>query len=147
MKWVKPCSTIQISFDSRKVIRPPPNMYGPRNSNNVIITSFIHCSKIVKQCILRIWYGTLHCPRSRVQKRIQALYRNGRRPNVTYPISYYTLRRVNSDTVSIAVVGSTSERLRLWEALYKWINTIQYNIQYNSVPVAVTLFNCVVFLN
>jgi len=27
------------------------------------------------------------------------------------------LRGVNSDTVSIAVVGSASERLRLWEAL------------------------------
>ena len=37
------------------------------------------------------------------------------------------LRRVKSDTVSSAVVGSASERLMLYEALLKWIkyNTIQ----------------------
>ena len=33
----------------------------------------------------------------------------------------------NSDTISTLLVGSASERFMLWEALYKWINTIQYN--------------------
>src|SRR6218665_1686136 len=37
------------------------------------------------------------------------------------------LRRVNSNTVSISVVGSASERLVPREALKKWIYTIQYN--------------------
>ena len=37
------------------------------------------------------------------------------------------LRRVNSDTVSIAVIGSASEGLMLWEEIDKYSRPLQYN--------------------
>src|SRR6218665_369471 len=51
--------------------------------------------------------------------------------------------RINSDTVSITVVGETSEKLRLREPLYKWLNTIQYVCMYDIVYINVHI--CIIY--
>ena len=62
---------------------------------------------------------------------------------------HVALRRVISGIMSIYVVGSVSERLTLWEARWKWLNTIQYNteqyntLQYHTIPYNAIQYNTI----